>query len=62
MLSRKKMSSLKLTIFVKKKFQIIKIDKNKSQNLAKTKNVKSFCCSDLRYVFSIFLFLRGSVS
>ena len=39
-------------------FKSLKIDKNKSQNLAKQKkNVKSLYCMNLKYAFSIFLFL-----
>ena len=47
----------------KKIFKSLKIDKNNSHNLSKQKkNVKSLCCTNLKYAFSIFLFLWGNVS
>ena len=48
---------MKANNIFKKNFKSLKIDKNKSQNLSKQKtNVKSLCCTNLKYAFSIFFF------
>ena len=46
----------------KKFFKSLKIDKNNSQNLAPEKIVKSLCCTNLKYAFSILLFYEEMFS
>ena len=56
--AQKKVVFMEANNIFKKIFKSLKVDKNNSQNLSKEKkNVKSLCCTNLKYAFSIFLFI-----